>query len=152
MYNSLLLIILVVILIFVMTLLISFNIEYYKTLRVSPCFQSEIILTLFFTLSFIFFTIGVFLNYENIPVLLPLFFFILIIEFAYLLCLGDRMFKRSEIIACVISLLVIFEFTIVFLNKNYDLAVLTTPFLVFSLLQIGLSSDLCFHNIDRFEM
>ena len=132
--------------------MICCNIGFYQKLRKDTWACSEILLCFFLALSLVFLTLGVFINYEDDMKVIPIYFMILFFEFLWLLSVYWRMFNDSTLIGSIILILVSAETILLFKNKYNELALLATPFLFFSLIQMALSDNLFKYNIDHNDL
>jgi len=102
---------------------------------------------MFLGLSIVFLTLGVFLDYNVI--VMSLYFVILLLEFVYLLNVSKRMYLDSKLIGVGIIILTAFETILISKGNQPELAVLATPFLFFTMIQLAISDNLSEFNIDH---
>lgn len=141
-----------IILIILMIVLVGYNINFYRSLKKEIWAESEIVISFFMTVSLVFLTTGVFIDFNRDRRSLPLYLLVLFFEFLYLISIYARMYSDSELIGALIFLLTASQIIIQMKSKNKEITWLFTPFLIFSLFQIGLSSSLYRNNVDHLDL
>lgn len=141
-----------ILLIIVIATLVGYNINFYRSLKKEIWAESEILLLFFMTVSLVFLTTGIFINFNHDVKSLPLYFLIIFFEFLYLFSVYNRMYLNSELISAFIFILTVSQIIIQIKSKTKEIAWLSTPFLIFSLFQIGLSRSLYNYNVDHIDL
>ena len=131
--------------------ILSLNINHYNYLIKNTWCESPIILIILFALSLTMLTIGIFINYKNNIVTLPLFFMIIFFELILFFTFYSRNYSLSILISSFIFILTSFEIVAMIDHSIKDIYWLCSPFLIFSLIQLAIIDDIAKYNIDYYD-
>lgn len=137
------------ILILIMTAFISMYLGYFNTLSKSTWVDSPILYTILLALTLTFLTMGVFINFDENIVTVPLYFMIIFFQFIWLLSTYGRMYSTSIIIGSAIFILTSIEMILMVNSKSPELCWLASPFLFYSLVQLAITDDLYKYNVSH---
>lgn len=137
------------ILILLMISLVAYNLDYYKRLSKDTWIDSPILLTIMLALSLTLLTFGIFIDFKGNFVGVPVYFMILFFEFVWLLSMYYCTYSVATFISCITFLLTGFEMIFLAKNKNPEICWLASPFLFFSLIEIGITDNIYKYNIDH---
>lgn len=129
--------------------LIAYNLNYYKRLLKDTWLESPILMTIMLALSLTLLTFGVFTDFKNNNIGIPIYFMILFFEIVWLLSIYHRNYSPAILISCITFILTGFEMILLAKSKNPEICWLVSPFLFFSLIEIGITDNIYKYNIDH---
>lgn len=140
------------VLILIMTAFTSMYLGYFNSLTKNTWVDSPIIYTILMALTLTLLTIGVFINYNENIVTIPIYFMILLFQFLWLLSTYDRMYLTGIGFSSAIFILTSFEIVFMVSGKSPELCWIASPYLFYSLIQLAITDDLYKNNVSNNEI